>query len=163
VLSKALLIGISILVCLWMVSGAHAAQISITDIKSQSLDDGTYAIDFSLSQKISTENVAVDFERNFIQISLQGVSAYPARTETINKSALKKVFTYKSQPDRARARILLKTAASAIKSKASWKITANGLRVTVKGASAIAQSASDSVKSKAAAAPSSEVEAVSTG
>ena len=50
-LSKVFLIGISVLACLWMVSGAHAGSaISITGIKGAAQSNGSYAIDFSLSR-----------------------------------------------------------------------------------------------------------------
>ncbi|HEY8278951.1 MAG TPA: flagellar biosynthetic protein FliO [Bdellovibrionota bacterium] len=158
-LSKVLLIGISVLACLWMVSGAHAAQSSqITGIKAEAQDDGSYAIDFILSQKLSPENVTVEFERNFIQVSLKGVSAYPARTENIQQAVLDKVFTYQYQPDLARARVLLKAAASTIKNKASWEINGNGLRILVKGVSGVAHSITDALKSKSASSASTEIE-----
>ncbi|MGZ3705656.1 MAG: FliO/MopB family protein [Bdellovibrionota bacterium] len=160
VLSKALLIGISVLACLWMVSGAHAASISITGIKGEAQNDGAYAIDFSLSQKISADDVAVEFDRNFIQISLKGVSAYPARTENINQGTLEKVFTYQYQPDLARARVLLKASANTVKAKSTWEITNHGIRVLVKGAHVAAAAVTDTVKSKAAA---SDQTALSTG
>jgi len=131
-LSKALLIGISVLACLWMVSGAHAASTSITGIKGEAQSDGTYAIDFSLSQKISADSVAVEFDRNFIQISLKGVSAYPARTENINQGTLEKVFTYQYQPDLTRARVLLKASANTVKAKSTWEVTSKGIRVIVR-------------------------------
>lgn len=159
--SKVLLIAFSTLVCLWMVSGAHAAPSSITGIKASPQADGSYAIDFELSSKVSAGQVSVEFERNFIQLSLKGVSAYPARTETINQAALEKVFTYQYQPDLSRARILLKGNASAIKGKTSWSVTDSGVRITVKeqgGAAAVASSASDSVKSKASSASSGDSE-----
>lgn len=150
-LSKVFLIGISVLACLWMVSGAHAAgTASITAIKGEALPDGSYAIDFAISQKIAAENVAVEFERNFIQISLKGVSAYPARTENINQGTLEKVFTYQYQPDLARARVLLKASASTVKGKSAWEVTPSGLRVTVKNA--VSAAVTDSVKIKAASA-----------
>jgi flagellar biosynthetic protein FliO len=163
-LSKVFLIGISVLACLWMVSGAHASSAaSITGIKGSAQADGSYAIDFALSQKIAAENVAVEFERNFIQISLKGVSAYPARTESINQGSLEKVFTYQYQPDLARARVLLKAAASTVKGKSTWEVTEQGIRVTVKGAvtvgAAIAAAVTDSVKTKAAAAESTSADA----
>ena len=158
-LSKVFLIGISVLACLWMVSGAHAAgAASITAIKGEAQGDGSYAIDFDLSQKIPAENVAIEFERNFIQVSLRGVSAFPARTENINEGSFEKVFTYQYQPDLARARVLLKVAAATVKAKSTWQLTARGLRVTVKNA-ALAAAVSDSVKTKAAAADSSASDA----
>ncbi len=149
ILSKALLIAISALACLWMVSGAHAGQASITGITAQPQPDGSFAIDFTLSQKVDAKAVSVEFERNFIQLSLKGVSAYPARTESINQASLEKVFTYQYQPDLARARVLLKSAAAAIKDKASWELTPTGVRILVKGQ---AVAASDSLKTSAAAA-----------
>jgi|GEM_PF-3293970 len=146
--SKALLIAISALACLWMVSGAHAAlPTQITGITTQPQSDGSYTIDFLLSQKVDAKAVSVEFERNFIQLSLKGVSAYPARTETINQAALEKVFTYQYQPDLARARVLLKSAASAIKDKSSWEVTSRGVRITVKGQ---AVAASDTLKTNSA-------------
>lgn len=151
-LSRALLIGLSILACLWMVSGAHASQISITGIKSEPQADGSYKVEFSFSQRLSPQDVAVEFERNFIQVSLKGVSAYPARMENIKHSILEKVFTYQYQPDLARARVLLRSAASSIRDKASWEITPEGLRIVLKGGATTAESVTDSVKSKAAAA-----------
>jgi flagellar biogenesis protein FliO len=154
-LTKALLIAFSTLVCLWMVSGAHAGSNSITGIKASPQADGSYAIDFELSQKVKPEQVEVEFERNFIQVSLRGVSAYPARTENINQAALEKVFTYQYQPDLSRARILLKSAASAIKGKTGWELTDKGVRVTVKGqgAAAVAEAATtDTVKAKSSSA-----------
>ena len=84
-LSRVVLIAASLLACLWMVSGAHASNPSIKGIKAKPLPDGSYVIDFLLSQKLGTENVSVEFERNFIQVSLKGVSAYPSRTEKINE------------------------------------------------------------------------------
>jgi flagellar biogenesis protein FliO len=154
--SKAVLIAISALFCLWMVSGAHAVPTSIDNISVSPEGDG-YSIEFALSQKVDPKSVAVEFERNFIQLSLRGVSAYPARTETINQGGLEKVFTYQYQPDLARARVLLKTSAAAIKDKSSWELTAKGVRILVKAQGSNAQaSASDTVKSKAASVADTE-------
>jgi flagellar biosynthetic protein FliO len=142
--SKALLIGISLLVCLWMISGARAANGQITGIKGSSLQDGAYAVDFSLSQHVEKDAVEVEFERNFIQVSFRGLSAYPARTENINTALLEKVFTYQYQPDLARARVLLKSQASTVKDKTSWELTKDGLRLIVKGAGTAAPGAAAS-------------------
>lgn len=152
-LTKALLVAFSTLVCLWMISGARAAQGSITGIKATPQADGSYAIDFELSQKVSPGQVSVEFERNFIQLSLKGVSAYPARTETINQASLEKVFTYQYQPDLSRARILLKSAASAVKGKTAWEITDTGVRITVKGQGASVAAAAPAGTSTASATP----------
>jgi flagellar biogenesis protein FliO len=158
ILSKVLLIGISILVCLWMTSGAHAASVSITGVSSQELGDGSRAIDIALSEKIDADNVTVEFDRNFIQVSMKGVSAYPARTESINEGALEKVFTYQYQPDLARARVLLKTMASTVKGRSSWKLTSDGLRLTVRPDTATVQTVSDVVKNKSASASGSSTD-----
>lgn len=148
VLSKLILIGISLLVCLWMISGAHAEQASITGIKSYE-ENGSRIIDLNLSQKPDLKNISVEFDRNFIQISLKGVSAYPARTENIGESILDKVFTYQYQPDLARARVLLNGTAASVKGKTSWELTAQGVKIRIKSiAAAAAAKVSDSVKIK---------------
>ncbi len=155
-LTKALLIAFSTLVCLWMVSGAHAVSNSITGIKASPQADGSYTIDFELARKVSSDQVQVEFDRNFIQLSMRGVSAYPARTENINQATLEKVFTYQYQPDLSRARVLLKSAASAIKSKTSWEITDTGVRITVKGQNVAAAPVSSRNTSAASIASDSE-------
>jgi len=157
-LSKALLVAISALACLWMVSGAHAGMPQITAVTANPMGDGSYSIDFSLSQKIDASAISIEFERNFIQLSFKGVSAYPARTESINQASLEKVFTYQYQPDLARARVLLKTSAAALKDKATWEVNAKGVRVIVKGQGVVAVSAADTLKSKASSSVSSESE-----
>lgn len=134
--SKAALIAFSALFCLWMISGARAAD--ITSIHQGAAGEGEYAIDFAFSAPVKKDDVQVEFQRNFIQISLRGVSAYPARTEKLSHPLLEKVFTYQYQPDLARARVLLKVQASAIQEKASWEVTPQGLRIVVQGSGAAA-------------------------
>jgi flagellar biogenesis protein FliO len=167
ILSKILLIGISVLVCLWMVSGAHAEQVSITGIKAVPKDDGSIAIAFGLSRKLGSDSVAVEFERNFIQVSLKGVSAYPARTEKpADQRLLEKIFTYQYQPDLARARVLLRGPASAVKSRTTWAVSEEGLNITVAAATAAIADANEERivraildESKPVAAPATPVAA----
>ncbi|MGE3261745.1 MAG: FliO/MopB family protein [Bacteriovoracia bacterium] len=131
--TKTLLLAVSALACLWMISGAKAATVDITSIHQGAAGEGEYAIDFAFSSPVTKEDVSVEFQRNFIQVSLKGVSAYPARTEKLTHPLLEKVFTYQYQPDLARARVLLKVQASSIESTSSWSITPQGLRVVIKG------------------------------
>lgn len=151
VLTKGALIALSALVCLWMVSGARAAGTAgITSIKQEQLADGSWAVDFLLAKPVAKEDVAVDFQRNFIQLSLKGVTAYPARTEKLKHPDLEKVFTYQYQPDLARARVLVKGQASSIKNRSAWEVTDRGIRITV-GANPNTAATEDSVKGVAAA------------
>lgn len=151
--AKGILIAFSALVCLWMISGAKAAGIDIRDIKQRALENGDYAVEFVLSKSVDKSDVSVEFQRNFIQLSLKGVSAYPARTERLNHSLMDKVFTYQYQPDMARARLLLKGQASNVKSQSSWEVEGQTVKIIVSGASEQATAAiqKDSVKSKASA------------
>lgn len=145
--SRALMIALSTLFCLWMISGARgAAAIEIKDIRQQLLSDGALAIDFVLSSKVTEDLVTLDFQRNFIQVSLKGVSAFPARTQKLNHELTEKVFTYQYQPDLARARVLLKTQANALKDTSSWETTKEGFRILVRGAKTAAV---DAVKTRA--------------
>lgn len=134
--SRAVIFAVTVLICMWMISGAKAATGQITDIREQPNQDGTHTIEFRFSTAIEKERVAVEFQRNFIQLSLKGVSAYPARTKSLDHSKLDKVFTYQYQPDLARARVLLKDSASEIQNKTSWDIEGNILRITIGGGDA---------------------------
>lgn len=151
--AKGILIAFSALVCLWMISGAKAAGIDIRDIKQHALENGGYAVEFVLSKNVDKGDVSVDFQRNFIQLSLKGVSAYPARTERLNHSLMDKVFTYQYQPDMARARLLLKGQASSVKGQSSWEVEGQTVKILIGGGSekAAAATLKDSVKTKASA------------
>lgn len=161
--TKALLLAVSVLFCLWMISGARASTAEITSIQQGPAGGGEYAIDFAFSSPVSKGDVAVEFQRNFIQVSLKGVSAYPARTEKLNHPMLEKVFTYQYQPDLARARVLLKGQASEVEGTSRWEVNGQNLRIFVKGNGSVAKveakkeikkEAKDAVKTKSAAAKS---------
>lgn len=132
--SKALLLALTVLVCLWMISGARAAELTITNIKQQQAHEGFSSVEVDFSSEIKKDDVNVDFQRNFIQLSLKGVSAYPARTKSFKNGLLEKIFTYQYQPDIARARILLKVNASKIQDQSEWSIDGNKLLVKVPNA-----------------------------
>jgi flagellar biogenesis protein FliO len=150
--AKGILIAFSALVCLWMISGARAAGVDIKDIRQKALENGSYSLEFVLSKKVAKEDVSVDFERNFIQLSLRGVSAYPARTEQINHGMMEKVFTYQYQPDLARARLLLTGPASAIKDFSSLEVNKNIVKIVVAaGGGQVVSTQQDNVKTKASA------------
>lgn len=171
---KAALFALTALICLWMISGAKAASWQITDIREEPRQDGSHIVEFRFSAPIEKDRIAVEFQRNFIQLSLKGVTAYPARTKNLEHSKLDKVFTYQYQPDLARARVLLKGLASEIQSSTAWEIDGNALRVILNASQGAVISAttssnkntplpaktkiSDVVKSKAAA-PNSKLDA----
>ncbi|RYZ95152.1 MAG: hypothetical protein EOP11_25370, partial [Proteobacteria bacterium] len=157
-LAKGMLIAFSALVCLWMISGARAGtgNTEITDIRQQELEGGNFAIDFLFSKPVAKEDVAVEFQRNFIQLTLKNISAYPARTTKLNHAAMEKVFTYQYQPDVTRARMLLKGQASAIQPFSSFEVEAQRVRILVK-AGALAK-AGDSLKTRSAASVEAAVD-----
>lgn len=153
-LAKSMLIAFSALVCLWMISGARAGTAEITDIRQQELEGGAFAVDFLFSKPMSKDDVAVEFQRNFIQLTLKGISAYPARTTKLNHASMEKVFTYQYQPDVTRARMLLKGQASSIQPFTTSQIEAQRVRILIKDG-AVAKG-NDAVKSRAAAANAPE-------
>lgn len=152
--SKALAFAISALICLWMISGARAGTLQIADIREEAGADGSHVVEFRFTSPVESDRVGVEFQRNFIQLSLKGVSAYPARTKNLDHATLEKVFTYQYQPDLARARILLKGQASEVETKTSWNLKGDTLRIVVGGKAGIQTAktkATDAVKVKAAA------------
>ncbi len=157
--AKGILILFSGLVCLWMISGAKASTVDIVSITSSEVD-GQYAVNFQLSKNLNKEDVQVEYQRNFVQISFRGVSAYPARTEKLNHPITEKVFTYQYQPDLARARILLNSPASSIQESSSYAIEGKTVRFLLKGsAGAIperSQKVKDEIRTTASAVASSK-------
>jgi flagellar biogenesis protein FliO len=146
--AKGILILFSGLVCLWMISGARAGNVDIVNIQGKQTD-GSYDIEFSFSKTLQKDDVQVEFQRNFIQVSFRGVSAYPARTEKLTHPSTDKVFTYQYQPDLARARILLKTSAVKLQNAASWNVEGKSVKVSLKIDGALAQAVKDEIKSTA--------------
>jgi len=133
--TKILLLAATGLFCLWMVSGAKAEISQITDIRSDNVEtNGNQRIVLKFSSPVNKEQVKVDFQRNFIQFSLAGVSAFPARNQEIKSEVLDKVFTYQYQPDLARARILLKEDSQKYKDRTTWNLENNTALVIEIGA-----------------------------
>lgn len=157
--SKALLLALTVLFCLWMVSGAKAAE--ITDIQQEATENGGYSVELKFSNPIAKENINVEYDRNFIQISIKGLNAFPAKTRTLNYSLLDKAFTYQYQPDLARARILLKEPAINVQKKSSWEVSNSGVKILFQGGS-IAESApikkKDSIKITSSATSATPME-----
>lgn len=127
---KGLLIGFSALFFLWMVSGARAAAPEITNIQGSDSDSGI-SVEFQTSTPVNKEDVSMDFQRNFIQVSFKGVSAFPAKTVKLKNSPLEKAFTYQYQPDLARARILLSTQAKKIEKGSFLEVSGDRIKITV--------------------------------
>ena len=148
--SKALLLAVSILVCLWMISGARAATPQIQDLVVTDQEAGATKVELKLSSAVARNNVSVDFERNFIQVSFHGVSAFPAKNKNVGEEVLEKIFTYQYQPDLARVRLLLRSEASKVKAATTWHLIGNSLVITIPGkdssATAAAAPKADSVK-----------------
>lgn len=127
--TKIVMIFITVLFCLWMISGARAADaVRITGVK-HSNDSGLREVAIELSETIASERISVEHQRNFIQVSIRGASAFPAQTTSVNDGLMDKVFTYQYQPDLARARILLNTESKKFAESTEWSITGNSLIV----------------------------------
>lgn len=150
--SKIILLAVAALFCLWMISGARAASLQITDLKAHERADGTSRVELVFSEAVDKNSVQMEFQRNFIQLSLKNVSAFPAKNENVRGGSLDKIFTYQYQPDLARARILLKGDAAKVKSGSTLSIDGNKVVIEVGAFGKLAaQKARDSVKNRAAA------------
>ncbi len=134
--TKLLLLAVTGLFCLWMISGARADALQLTDIKAQASNEGDNRIVLKFSSPLRNDQINVEFQRNFIQLSLDGVSAFPAKNQNVKSEVLEKVFTYQYKPDQARARILLKSDASKVKAQTTWKIDGNTIVVEIANGSA---------------------------
>lgn len=131
--SKLLLVIATAILCLWMVSGARAASLQITDIKSTTAPGGDEHVQILFSGKLSEDQVVAEFQRNFLQLSVRGASAVPAKNSTFKGQDVDKVFIYQYQPDLARARILFKKDASSLKDRVEWKAKDNAIEINITG------------------------------
>lgn len=143
--AKVLLLAATGLFCLWMISGARAEMHQITDVKAQESDAGDQRVVVKFSAPLNKDQVSLDFQRNFIQVSLHDVSVFPAKNQNVKSPILDKIFAYQYQPDLARARILLKSDSQAFKNRTSWKVEGDSLIVE------IASTGGDLVTTRAAA------------
>jgi flagellar biosynthetic protein FliO len=119
--SKLLLFIATAIICLWMVSGVKAASLQINEIKSLPSSTGE-TVEISLTGEISENQILAEFQRNFLQLSIRGASAFPAKNATVNGQLIDKVFVYQYQPDLTRARILFKQDASSIQKQVHWEV-----------------------------------------
>ncbi len=127
--SKAAVVFATLLFCLWMMSSARAAtQAKILNI-SASHNNGNHEVVIELSHPLESGAVKVENQRNFIQVSLQGAGASPARNEAVSSGALEKVFAYQYQPDLARVRLITSRESKEFQSTTAWKQDGRFLRI----------------------------------
>ncbi len=145
--TKVAMIFFTALFCLWMISGARADEnVKITGV-THTENNGVHEVKIQFSNSIAKENVAVDHQRNFIQVSLKGADAFPAQTQNVNDGVIDKLFVYQYEPSLVRARILLNTKSEKFKKTTSWEVNGNELAVRFSGTMV----ASDQVTTKKAA------------
>ncbi|NUM87586.1 MAG: flagellar biosynthetic protein FliO [Bdellovibrionales bacterium] len=134
--SKAAMVFATLLFCLWMMSSARAAtQAKVAGIKAEH-SGGAHEVTIELSSPIESRAVRVENQRNFIQISLQGASAAPARNESVSAGAVNKIFSYQYQPDLARVRLIMDREAREFQDATEWKVDGRFVRVRFGGAKA---------------------------
>lgn len=152
-MAKGLFLGVCALFFLWMVSGAKAASNELSDIKFSKGAEST-EIELQTKESVSEDNIAVDFQRNFIQFSLKGVSAFPSKTVAIRNKPVEKAFSYQYQPDLARVRILLNGSSRKYADKISWSVEGSAIRIQIP---TIATGAASGITSSAPAAAKDRV------
>lgn len=126
---RAAMILLTALICLWMISGAQSAEIKIKRIYEDPI--GSSSIVLELDGSISKSQVDLEFDRNFIQISMKGVSGFPAKFQKLTHPELDRVFSYQYQPGLSRARVLLHAAASKWKEGTQWEVEGNNIRLNL--------------------------------
>ena len=95
-------------------------------------DKGVY-IDLSLENNVSSTHFKPEFERNFIQIVMNGVKMNASKIQNVQDSEVQKVFAYPYSQDISRLRVLLKGDHSWAKGRVSvWNLNTKTIRVFVK-------------------------------
>lgn len=134
--SQAAILGLSALVCLWMISGAKAAETlkaAVNEIREilPSEEQGQDIVAFEMSKTLSEDAVAISFERNFVQLVLTDVAAFPAKLLETKLKEFPRVYIYQYQPNQARVRLYVNGLASEVQSAIQWKIRDKQLSVSL--------------------------------
>lgn len=123
--SKVFLIMFTSIICIWMMSGARADTNVLKDIKIIDQANGRTQIKLSFEKELAKEEATDLFRRNFLQLSLKNVSAYPAINKTVDKQGLSKVIAYQYTPSVARVRFVFDEQAEQYKKLVNWEIEGN--------------------------------------
>lgn len=119
------------IICLWMISGARASSTQVAEIKTINRD-GKETVQIYFSEPVVEGQILAEFQRNFLQLSIKGANAFPAKTANFSGSDVDKVFIYQYQPDLTRARILFTQDALTVQDRVSWSADGKMLEVVVK-------------------------------
>jgi len=144
--SRAFLIFFVCLLCLWMISGAKANTAKIQDIVISNSDEQT-KVEVILSENVAKDKMTFNYDRNFLQLSMADVNAFPAITKSVDGKVLEKIFAYQYQPDLARVRFILNDKSEKYKNLTKWETSENKVALIFKSA----KQTTDAVVTKAAA------------
>ena len=135
--SRLLMFLIAGIFCLWMISGAKAESIHVSDIQVLNAKTNSATIEIALSGNLDSQKLEVDFQRNFVQFSIKDATIFPAKNQQIGGTLVDKIFSYQYQPDVVRSRVILKNDAAQIKAASKWEIQGNKIVLNVVGEASV--------------------------
>lgn len=119
----------SVFVCVvgsaFFLQNAHA----ITTLKKIQVVDSNQ-IELLFDSKIQNSQIQIEYSNDIIQISLNDVSVYPAKMNTLSGPDFLKVFAYQYSPRQVRCRFTIKGKAENYRGKV--EIKANGKQISVR-------------------------------
>lgn len=121
---------LSIIICLWMTSGAKAEVIKLKQISSAGKDAAAFSLEFD--RELSKDQVAIKFDRNFIQLEMNDVSAYPAFTRSFDGGDIHKAFAYQYSPEIARVRFFVDGEATRLTDITDYQINGKELILSLR-------------------------------
>jgi len=77
---------------------------ALVNLKQVQVSKGDH-IDLLFDRKVNPKNVKIDYFRDIIQLTLKGVSVYPAKIFSVNGDSVRKVFAYQYSPKLVRFRV----------------------------------------------------------
>ncbi len=128
--SHVIVIVLSVIICLWMTSGAKAGFTKLSDVRFNSSSTHGDSIELKFNGVVNKDDVRLSFDRNFIQLELNGISAFPAVTKRFPKSkTVNKAFAYQFNPQLARVRLFVQGKASRLTEKTVIEYSGNSIRI----------------------------------
>ncbi len=131
-LSKLALFFVCFIICLWMISGAKAAEQRIDKIDVIHSSPEKSIVEIVFNSPIQEDKITASFDRDFIQFSLQDVSAYPSKLEKVAGGKVRKIYSYQYKPNISRTRIFFDEKAEKIKKYVHWVIDGNKIKIEIK-------------------------------
>lgn len=125
---------------------SSSQALALTTLRKVQVTDGSQ-INLFFDKEIGKNQIRTEFFRDIIQISLNGVSVYPAKITSVSGTELKKVFAYQYTPKTTRCRLTIDGSAEEFQDRVQVEAKGKLISIRIKEPKKIDQIAHSAAKS----------------